>query len=353
MAKLKTFINSNAEPTAVEMETSVSAPAQVISEPDPVSNGASEVPEGLNQEGLDIDELEKITPQRDFAAQNDHQEEIEPVFSSPASVPEVIQLVKALSPIFRAVQVYPGATAQQDEQLRAIKHLSQVSVDLANRLVVEAQMLELDPLWARSQAVQSVTAELISEMWVSLALLDGGTGDMPTLSAVSLMELVRPVLTLPAIGLPDPDKRGCAIPLLGVLSELALEIDRYARVVSQHLPLISVDVDGVLRELSTVIVSIVDDLTPIMLKADAKSTHEQIQASLVTECGRMMGPIWSVARSVVYSAIKDDQEKALVLVQSYQSGIPMQFIAERLRQVMSQVVSTSAYALSLQAARTA
>jgi|GEM_PF-6827163 len=277
-------------------------------------------------------------------------------FQAAASLPEIIQLLNTLAPIFKATIVCPGPHAAPEKQLEAITRMSQASVDLANRIVAETEALELDPCWAKSQAVQSITAQVVSEEWVNKAIIEGITAgkagnepSLPIINSAQLMSQIRPVLTLPAIGMPEPSQTGLAVGLMSVLSVLGVELDRYARAVNAHCPLATVDVDALLQQLSVFMIELTEDLVPILLKADPEATESQLQQQLIKDAGQLLVPVWSVVRSSVYSSLKDEPEKALAMLQSadFEFGVPLTFIKERLRTTLSQVVSTSAYALSL------
>lgn len=323
----------------------------------PTNDDVGVAEQNITQSKSDTDliaEVESTIPEH--VVSSDDENMITSHFQAATSLPEIIQLLNTLSPIFKAMIVCPGPHAALEKQLEAITRMSQASVELANRIVAETEALELDPCWAKSQAVQSITSMVVSEEWVNKAIIEGITAGksgtepaLPVISPAQLMSQIRPVLTLPAIGMPEPAQEGLAVGLMSVLSVLGVELDRYARAVNAHCPLATVDVDALLQQLSTFLIELTEDLVPILLKADPEANERQLQQQLVKDAGQLLVPVWSVVRSSVYSSLKDEPEKALAMLQSadFEFGVPLTFIKERLRTTLSQVVSTAAYALSL------
>lgn len=323
----------------------------------PTNDDVGVAEQNITQSGSDTDliaEVESTIPEH--VVSSDDENMITSHFQAATSLPEIIQLLNTLSPIFKAMIVCPGPHAAPEKQLEAITRMSQASVELANRIVAETEALELDPCWAKSQAVQSITSMVVSEEWVNKAIIEGITAGksgtepvLPVISTAQLMSQIRPVLTLPAIGMPEPTQEGLAVGLMSVLSVLGVELDRYARAVNAHCPLATVDVDALLQQLSAFLIELTEDLVPVLLKADPEANERQLQQQLVKDAGHLLVPVWSVVRSSVYSSLKDEPEKALAMLQSadFEFGVPLTFIKERLRTTLSQVVSTAAYALSL------
>ncbi len=297
-------------------------------------------------------------PNGEGALKQIHREEAQPKAAHRAA-PDFLNILKSLAPVFKAASIYPGIDAAPEQIARAVRHLSQTSVDLVEFIAANGDMLEIDSAWAR-KTLHEFAAELVSSYWISSVIAKGDGTGLPAITADLFKPAVRVAMALPA-NLPKQDDKlnlttngAVQVSLLKALTPVTIEVEKFAAFVATHAPGSAVSAAALIKELSEFLVALALAHHNRFLEDNPESSEDDRRIMLQALIGHTASvtlSAWEYCKGEVYAAIGDSKTAQSVTDyfarDEFTHGFPLQALKKRAEESLRRLVGSAACALSI------
>lgn len=321
--RLAEIDKSKIEGSRQEAAHAPSAVVSSVTESNPVTPSES-VPKNQNSDGV-LKQMKETNSRRKEAHK--------------ASI-DFLNILKALTPVFKAATIYPGHEAPAEKIALAVRRLSEASVSLTEYIVDTGDKLEVDSAWAR-KTLHEFTAELVSSYWITKVIKDGGANDMPEVSADFFKPAISVVMALPGV---MPDKvnldlstNGAVnLSLLKALTPISIEIERFSTFISIHVPESKVTPNDIIAEISQFLIEQALIHYERFIADNPDSTEDDKKSMLQSLIGHTSSVIlssWEYCKGEIYTGVSSAPSSQAALVylsqEQFTHGFPLNALKKR------------------------
>lgn len=270
-------------------------------------------------------------------------------------------VLQSLAPVFRAVSVFPGHDAAPEVVAEAVKRMSLASAGLAEHIAKRVDHLELDSGWSRKH-LHGFTADLVSGHWVSSVIARGGmpAGTYPDVSidyfSAAIEGAWKATVDSPVRSQNTRQSLAVAMSLamLTAIAPISLEVERYATMISAHVPGKHIDPEELVRDLAQFIGVQVQRYSAKVeqsLPGINGEERQELILALIRHASGVVLSSWEFFRGEVLGALKDTatiEEAAAVLTrEQFQHGFPLADLKSRAAVSLARLIGTTEYALTM------
>lgn len=263
---------------------------------------------------------------------------------------DVLDILAAMSPVFRAAAVYPGVDGTPAQIEDAIRQMSRTSAQLADAVARGTDELEIDLRWRRRRAT-AFTADLVASYWLSSVIRQGGAAFDGLSLNEAMPRLARSIQTALDVVREQPmpaDNGWSPSSAVLALAPLVLDLQRYADVIQTSLPDFTIEVDAAAQAVGAVAgeevrlgVGRLGELVP-------ESMRPGLASELMAHVGPMALAAWELERGGVLGQLQGAADAAAGLAiltgAGMAGGVPVAGVVDRLRPMVRRLVGTVEYA---------